>query len=323
MQIALIVDETFHLAGTLTDGDARRVLLRGESLDIPVSEAMNPNPITGLAAEGPEIWQRTMHRHGLRHLPLLDASGCVADLARFEMPSEPVRDTRVVIMAGGLGARLRPLTNDIPKPLLRVGSRPVLETIVDNFANQGFRHIVLCINYRGELIREHFGDGSRWDVEISYVEEPERLGTAGALTLLGERPGEPFVVMNGDLLTKVDFVRLLDFHGRQGFAATVAMREYSHRIPYGVLEIDDEYRVRRMVEKPIERHYVSAGIYVLDPDAIDLIPHGEYYDMPTLFNALMERDRTVGSFPLRDYWIDIGRIEDLEQASAEFTEMFG
>jgi NDP-sugar pyrophosphorylase family protein len=236
---------------------------------------------------------------------------------------EPARKTPVIIMAGGLGARLRPLTNDIPKPLLKVGSRPVLETIIENFADQGFRHITLCINYRGDMIRDHFGDGSRWDLQISYVEEPDRMGTAGALTLLPERPAEPFIVMNGDLLTKVDFVRLLDFHRRQGFAATVAMREYSYQVPYGVLEINDKYKVMRMVEKPLERRYVSAGIYILDPETVGLIPRDAYYDMPTLFNALMECDHSVGSFPLRDYWVDIGRIEDLERASAEFTEWFG
>lgn len=323
MQIALVMDDECHLAGTVTDGDVRRALLRGQDMTTPVTEVMNPNPLTGLLAEGQEIWQRTMHRHGLRHLPLLDASGCVADLARYELPVEPARHTPVIIMAGGLGARLRPLTNDIPKPLLKVGSRPVLETIIENFAEQGFQHITLCINYRGDMIREHFGDGSRWDVRIDYVEEPDRMGTAGALTLLSERPREPFIVMNGDLLTKVDFVRLLDFHRRQGFAATVAMREYSHQIPYGVLEIDEQYKVKRMVEKPVERRYVSAGIYILDPDTIELIPRDAYYDMPALFNALMASDHTVGSFPLRDYWIDIGRMEDLERASAEFTEMFG
>ncbi len=323
MQIALVVDDACHLAGTLTDGDARRALLRGLSMDIPVSEVMNPNPITGLLAEGRDIWQRTMQRHSLRHLPLLDASGCVAELVRYELPSEPERNTPVIIMAGGLGARLRPLTNDIPKPLLKVGSRPVLETIVENFAEQGFQHITLCINYKGDMIREHFGDGGRWGVQIDYVEEPDRMGTAGALTLLPKRPSEPFIVMNGDLLTKVDFVRLLDFHRKQQFAATVAMREYSHQVPYAVLEIDDAYKVQRMVEKPIERRYVSAGIYVLDPKTVEHIPNGEFYDMPSLFNALMDQGSTVGSFPLRDYWIDIGRMEDLERASAEFTEMFG
>ena len=323
LQIAMVMDDACHLAGTVTDGDIRRALIRGQGMDTPVTEVMNANPITGLLAEGRELWQRTMQRHGLRHLPLLDAQGCVADLARYELPSEPERNTPVIIMAGGLGARLRPLTNDIPKPLIKVGSKPVLETIVENFAGQGFSDITLCINYRGEMIRDHFGDGSQWDVTIRYVEEPDRMGTAGALTLLPERPCEPFIVMNGDLLTKVDFVRLLDFHQRQGFAATVAMREYSHQVPYGVLEIDDDYKVMRMVEKPIERRYVSAGIYILDPQTIDLIPRDAYFDMPTLFNTLMQHNHAVGSFPLRDYWIDIGRMEDLERASAEFTEMFG
>lgn len=323
MQIALVVDDECHLAGTLTDGDARRALLRGKGLDTPVAEVMNANPTTGLLAEGTEIWQRTMQRHSLRHLPLLDARGCVADLVRYELPLEPERTTPVVIMAGGLGARLRPLTNDIPKPLLKVGSRPVLETIVENFAEQGFPDISLCINYRGDMIREHFGDGSRWDVNIRYVEEPDRMGTAGALTLLPQRPTEPFIVMNGDLLTKVDFVRLLDFHNKQGFSATIAMREYSHQIPYGVLEVDQDYRITRMVEKPLERRYVSAGIYILSPEALDFIPGDGYFDMPTLFNRLMENDRTVGSFPLRDYWIDIGRLEDLERAGEEYSEIFG
>jgi len=322
-QITLVVDDSFHLLGTLTDGDARRALLGGKNMDTPVVEVMNPNPTTGLMAEEEEIWQRTMRRHGLRHLPLLDAAGCVADLVRLEIPSEPLRRTPVVIMAGGLGARLRPLTDEIPKPLLEVGSRPVLETILLNFAEQGFRDITLCINYRGDQIRDHFGDGSQWGLAISYVEETSRMGTAGALNLLETPPSETFVVMNGDLLTKVDFVRLLDFHERQGFAATVAMREYNYQIPYGVLEVDDEYRIQRIVEKPIERHYVNAGIYILDPASLELIPSGESYDMPTLLNALMERGRTVGSFPLRDYWIDIGRIEDLERASAEFSEKFG
>jgi dTDP-glucose pyrophosphorylase len=322
-QIVLVMDDECHLAGTVTDGDIRRALLRGQGMEASIADVMNANPVTGLLAEDRDIWQRTMQRHNLRHLPLLDAQGCVADLIRYEMPSEPERTTPVIIMAGGLGTRLRPLTDDLPKPLIKVGSRPVLETIVEGFADQGFKHITLCINYRGEMIRDHFGDGSQWDVHIDYVEEPERLGTAGALTLLPQRINEPCIIMNGDLLTKIDFVRLLDFHNKQNFSATIAMREYSHQIPYGVLEVDDAYKVNRMLEKPVERRYVSAGIYVLDPAALSLIPRGEYFDMPSLFNQLLERGSTVGSFPLRDYWIDIGRLEDLERAGQEFSELFG
>jgi dTDP-glucose pyrophosphorylase/CBS domain-containing protein len=323
MQITLVVEDDDHLAGTVTDGDIRRALLHGKGLDTPIHEVMNANPITGLIEEDRNIWQRTMLRHSLRHLPLLDSRGCVKDLVRFQMPSEPRRDTPVVIMAGGLGARLRPLTKDIPKPLIKVGSKPVLQTIIENFAEQGFEDLYLCINYKGEMIRKHFGNGSHFGVSIQYVEENERLGTAGALALLPKAPDRPFIVMNGDLLTKVDFVRLLEFHEQQGFAATMAMREYNYQVPYGVLKFTSGYRLESLVEKPIKRFHVNAGIYILDPHTLRHIPHHEYFEMPSLFHKLMEAGESVGSFPLRDYWIDIGRLEDLERASNEFMEMFG
>jgi dTDP-glucose pyrophosphorylase len=323
MQIALVVDAGGHLAGTVTDGDIRRAVLHGKGLDILITEVMNANPTTGLAEETHDSWQRTMHRHSLRHLPILDTQGCVVDLVQYSMPLEPERTTPVVIMAGGLGTRLRPLTDATPKPMIPVGPKPVLETIIENFADQGFVNIYLCLNYKGEMIRAHFGDGRRLGVNITYLQEDRRLGTAGALSLLPERPQEPVIVMNGDLLTKVDFVRLMNFHNQQAFVATMAMREYQQQVPYGVLKIGDGYVVNELVEKPIERYYVNAGIYILNPTTLDLVPDQKFYDMPTLFNSLMDKGEKVGGFPLRDYWVDIGRIEDLERASAEFTEMFG
>jgi len=322
-QIALVVEDACHLSGTITDGDIRRALLRGAQLDSAVVEVMNSNPVTGLLEEDSRIWQRTMQRHSLHHLPILDKHGCVIELAEFRAPSEPTRTTPIVIMAGGLGTRLRPLTEEIPKPLVPVGPKPVLETIIENFASQGFENIHLCLNYKGQMIRDYFGDGGHLGVNIDYVTEDRRLGTAGALSLLPSVPEEPIVVMNGDLLTKVDFVRLLEFHNKQDFVATMAMREYSHQVPYGVLRIGDGYRIEQLREKPVERHYVNAGIYVLSPEALRLVPEQKFYDMPTLFQRLMDMQRPVGSFPLRDYWIDIGRIEDLERASEEFAEMFG
>jgi dTDP-glucose pyrophosphorylase len=323
MQITLVVDSEGHLLGTVTDGDIRRAVLRGKGLDAPITDVMNGNPVTGLAEETHESWQRTMHRHSLRHLPILDTRGRVVDLVRYDLPLEPERSTPVVIMAGGLGTRLRPLTENTPKPMIPVGPKPVLETIVENFAAQGFVHLYLCLNYKGDVIRKHFGDGRKFGVRITYLQEDRRLGTAGALSLLPQRPDEPVIVMNGDLLTKVDFVRLLDFHERQGFVATMAMREHQQQVPYGVLRIGDGYVVEELVEKPIERYYVNAGIYILNPETLDLVPDQKFYDMPTLFNTLMAQGRKVGGFPLRDYWVDIGRLEDLERASAEFTEMFG
>lgn len=321
MQIALVVDDGCHLLGTVTDGDVRRALLRGEGLDTPAKDLMNANPVTGLVDEDETLWQRAMQRHTLRHLPLLDAKGCMVGLARYEPPQEPQRENLVVLMAGGLGTRLRPLTNDRPKPLLKIGSKPILETIIENFAAHGFYRFYLCINYMGDMIRDHFGDGRQWAVDIRYIEENTRLGTAGALSLLPERPQHPFFVMNGDVLTKVDFVRLLDFHQRQGSAATMCVREYHHQIPYGVIQLEG-HRVRNIVEKPIQRYHVNAGIYVLNPDLLERIPGGRYFDMPTLFDSLIRDDHAVGSFPLRDYWIDIGQMEQFEQAGSDFAQYF-
>lgn len=321
MQIALVVDDDQRLLGTITDGDIRRALLRGEDMTTPVESVMNANPITGLSDEDRAIWQRTMLRHHLQHLPILNMNGHVVDLARYTPPQEPNRDNPIILMAGGLGTRLRPLTENQPKPLLRVGSKPILETIIENFRGQGFYRIYLSINYMGDMIRDYFGRGDKWDVEISYLEEKERLGTAGALSLLPAKPDLPMIVMNGDLLTNVDFVRLLDFHERQQACATLCVREYSYQVPYGVVKVDD-YTVEMLKEKPVEHHFVNAGIYALNPDVLQRIPSGEFYDMTTLLDTLISEKRKVSGFPLRDYWMDIGRMDDYERADSEYKDYF-
>jgi len=321
MQIALVVNPDNRLLGTITDGDIRRALLRGDDMDITVDKIMNPNPVTGLIDEDFAIWQRTMLRHNLQHLPVLDMHGHLVDLARYIPPQEPTRENPIILMAGGLGTRLRPLTEHQPKPLLRVGAKPILETIIENFRGQGFYRIYLSINYMGEKIRDYFGDGSQWDVEIHYLEEKQRLGTAGALSLLPHKPEHPIIVMNGDLLTNVDFVRLLEFHNRQQAAATLCVREYSYQVPYGVVQIDD-YRVDMLKEKPVEHHFVNAGIYTLNPDILDMIPSDSFYDMTTLLETLICGKKRVSGFPLRDYWMDIGRMDDYEQADSEYKDYF-
>lgn len=320
-QIALVVDANDHLLGIATDGDIRRALLQGETLETPVSQFMNGNPLTGLVDEDPLVWQRTMQRHNLRYLPLLDAQGSVQKLVRADAFKESPRENLVVLMAGGKGTRLRPLTEHEPKPLLKVGNKPILETIIESFAAQGFHRFQLCINYRGEMIRDHFGDGAQWGIQIEYIEEPMRLGTAGALGLLAKRPEQPFFVMNGDLLTKVDFVRLLEFHKKQANAATLCVREYRYQIPYGVVQLD-QYRILRLKEKPVHYYNVNAGIYLLNPAVLDLIPAAQYFDMTSLIDLLLGNGAQVGSFPLREYWMDIGRMEDFEQAHTEYAEHF-
>ena len=321
MQIALVVDENDHLLGTVTDGDIRRAILHGNGLETEIAEFMNANPVTGLMDEEASAWQRTMKRHELRHLPLLDAQGCVKRLTILIPPEEPQRDNLVVLMAGGLGSRLRPLTDDTPKPLLEIGSKPILETILESFIAQGFHRFQLCINYKGDMIREHFGNGERWNVEIGYIEEEQRMGTAGALSLLPEIPNAPFFIMNGDLLTKVDFVRLLAFHQQQKNSVTMCVREHRQQVPYGVVKLD-EHRIVELKEKPIQYSFVNAGIYVLQPEAIKQIPARQFFDMPDLVNKLLDQDLPVGSFPLREYWMDVGRIEDFEQAHVDYSKQF-
>jgi len=321
-QIALIVDCDDHLLGTVTDGDIRRALLSGMDMQALAKEFMNANPITGIIDESPALWQRTMQRHSLRHLPLLDSKGRFCDLAQLRQPLEPERTNTVVLMAGGLGTRLRPLTESMPKPLLSVGDKPILQTIIENFVDQGFNQFVLCINYQGEKIKQFCGDGSKWNATITYIEEENPLGTAGALSLLKDKPDQAFFVMNADLLTKVDYVRLLDFHQKQGHIASMCIREYRHQIPYGVVKLD-EHRILNVIEKPNYYYYVNAGIYCLSPDVLHYIPKDGYFDMTELFIKLIKLSKCVGSFPLREYWMDVGRMDDYHQADQDYFEQFG
>jgi NDP-sugar pyrophosphorylase family protein len=223
-------------------------------------------------------------------------------------------------MAGGLGQRLRPLTEDIPKPLLPVGDRPLLEIIIDRFLVQGFRKFFISVNYRAELVEAHFGDGGRFGAEIRYLREDAPLGTAGAIGLLPEKPEHPFVIMNGDLLTTVHFDKLIEFHEQHDTDLTLCVRRYSLQIPYGVAELEGN-QVVSVVEKPNHECFISGGIYVADPTIFDRLNPPRQVDMPDLMRELIAERRRVTAFPVTDYWIDIGRIEDLERARAEIGNM--
>ena len=321
MQIVLVADAAGRLLGTVTDGDLRRALLRGATLESPVEQAMNREPCVGRQQESPLIWQQRMQRNALRHLPILDRDGRLVDLIH-DKPKGPARwPNPVVLMLGGLGMRLRPLTRKVPKPMLMVGDKPILETILEHVAQQGFSHFYFCINYLGEMIRDHFGDGSRWGVQIEYVEEKQRLGTAGALGLLENPPEQDILVMNGDLLTKADLGALLSFHREHRHQATVCVREHRQQVPYGVMEMNGT-RITRLVEKPIYRYFVNAGIYALSPEAVERVPKNRPYDMPQLLSDLMRRQLPVGGFPLTEYWLDIGQLPDFERAQADFDLHF-
>ena len=322
LQIALVVDAEQRLVGTVTDGDVRRGLLRGITLDAGVEEVMNRDPIACPATLGREAAAAVMHGSDVKQVPLVDEEGRVVGL---ELMGDVIRRTRhdnwVVLMAGGLGQRLRPLTEDCPKPMLPVGGTPILEIILKNFARQGFERFFLSVNYKAEMVRRHFGDGARWGVGIEYLEERDKLGTAGALGLLPRRPHEPLVVMNGDLLTAVNFGSMLEFHAEHSATATMAVREHTVEVPFGVIDLADDY-LAGLTEKPRYSWFINAGVYVVEPSVLDLIEPGRPLDMPTLFERVLARNDKIAAFPIREYWRDIGRLEDLERASADYPAAF-
>lgn len=322
-QIALVTDDSGILIATVTDGDVRRGLLRGLGMEAPVAEVMHRNPATLLKGASAASAQRLMRERGLNHIPVIDPEGRLVALALREgMTGVEPRPTRVILMAGGLGMRLRPLTETVPKPMISVGDKPLLERILMRFQHQGFSRFTLSLNYLGHVIRDHFGDGSWLGVEIDYVEEARRMGTGGALSLLGRRPDEPFVVMNGDILTTTSFGAMMDFHAETGSVVTICAREFNMQVPYGVLNTDGATMVS-MEEKPMHKHLVNAGIYALSPLVFEHIRDGEPLDMPDLINRVKDAGHKVSVFLVREYWMDIGRIEDLDRARAEYETVFG
>ncbi len=322
LQIAFVVDEEKRLLGVVTDGDVRRSILHGGDLSQSVTAIMNAHPIMAMQRTERAALLRLMKVKTVRQIPLVDEENHLVGLAQMEeLLYRPRRDNAVVLMAGGLGTRLRPLTDKIPKPLLKVGAKPILETILESFLDAGFHRFYFAVNYKSQMIEDYFGDGSRLGAEIEYLHEKKRMGTAGALYFLPELPKEPILVMNGDLLTKVDFGELLDFHIEQEAAATMAVREYSYQVPYGVIDFDGE-RIKGIREKPSYSFFVNAGIYVLGPEAVACVNEEEFLDMPQLFNVLVEKGKKTTAYPVREYWLDIGRIDDFERAQEEYGEMF-
>jgi NDP-sugar pyrophosphorylase family protein len=255
-------------------------------------------------------------------IPIIDDEQKVVDLFVIDDElSKKQHENSVVLMVGGLGTRLRPLTENIPKPMLRVGGCPILETIIKGFVDSGFTNITMCLGYKSNVIQDYFQEGSGFGANIDYIVEEKRMGTAGALTLLTNKLEQPFFVMNGDLLTNVNFEKMLDFHEAHNSKATMCVREYDIEVPYGVVNVDNE-NIISIEEKPIHSFFVNAGIYILEPGCVDLIPANEFYDMPSLFEKLIEAKEKTISFPLKEYWLDIGRMADYEKANLEYKGVF-
>ena len=319
LQIALIVSAEGVLLGTVTDGDIRRGLLRGLDLSSRVESVMQPEPLVVPPSLGRDVVLQLMQANRFHQLPVVDERRCVVGLHVWdELVTPSQRPNLTVIMAGGQGTRLRPRTEKCPKPLLPVGGKPMLEHIIERATFEGLRKFVLAIHYLGEMIEDYFGDGSRWQVQIRYVREPVPLGTAGALALLDPRPRDPLLVTNGDVLTDIHYAELLDFHCRHRAAATMAVRLHEWQHPFGVVR-SEGVDIVGFEEKPISRSHVNAGIYVLEPAAIELLDAGEPCDMPTLFARLQEKSARTIVYPMHEPWLDVGRAADLERAQSELA----
>jgi len=324
VKFAIVVDKDNILLGTITDGDIRRAILDGKTLKCSIKDIYFKTPIVVNTNNTKEEIINICTSKKIYQIPVVDEDNKVVGIKILDELLKPKEyKNRVVLMVGGLGTRLRPLTDTTPKPMLPVGGKPILQTIVEKFVNYGFVNIIMCVGYKSNIIQDFFEDGSKFGANIEYVLENKRMGTAGALTLLHnkQKPTEAFFVMNGDLLTNVNFENMLDFHLSQDAKATMCVREYDFQVPYGVVNIE-KGKIKSIIEKPLHKFFVSAGIYMLNSSCINMIPKDEFYDMPTLFEEMIKsQDKTV-SFPIREYWLDIGRIDEYEKANVEYKEVF-
>lgn len=317
LQIALAVTEDNKLIGTLTDGDIRRGLLRGLSMEDSIESIIYRSPLVVPPQLGRETVLQIMRANKIHQLPVVDEERHVVGLHLWdELMLPSIRPNFMVIMAGGKGTRLRPHTEHCPKPMLLVSGKPILEHIIEHAKADGFRHFILAIHYLGHMVEEYFGDGSKWQIKIEYLREESPLGTAGALGLLNPKPSFPFLVSNGDVLTDIRYGEILDFHCRHAAAATMAVRLHEWQHPFGVVKTKG-VDIIGFEEKPIARTHINAGIYVLEPSSLSLINSKEVCDMPTLFSRLQEKSSRTIVYPMHEPWLDVGRADDLEQARSK------
>lgn len=320
-QMALVVDSERRLIGTLSDGDIRRWFIVGGTINDLAGEVCNRSPHTALEGVGRSALRKLLHDHGVHHMPVINTDRRVVGLIGLEdLFAFPERPETVVIMAGGLGSRMGALTRETPKPMLPIDGRPVLQIILEQFRRQGFRRFCIAVNYLADCIIDHFGDGRGFDVEINYLCEKKRLGTAGALGLIEPALEHPFIVTNGDVLMNESFGDILDEHRSHAADITVMVRDYEMQVPYGVVEESDG-NAASIIEKPVHNFKVNAGVYCLSPKVLNLVPRNIYLDMPELFNAAVAGDLKARIQRINGYWIDIGRVSDYERAKMEIGEI--
>lgn len=314
IKIVLVVSGAGKLEGTISDGDIRRGLLRGLDLNSPISSVVHRNALVVPPAIGRDMVMQLMVANKIQQIPIVDEHRRVVGLHLWDTIVTPqTRSNLMVIMAGGMGTRLRPYTESRPKPLLTVADKPMLEHIIERAKLEGFSHFVLAVHYLGHMIEEYFGDGERLGVRIDYLRERSPLGTAGALGLLNPRPDAPFVVTNGDVITDIRYGELLDFHVRHDAVATMAVRMHEWQHPFGVVQIHG-VEIIGFEEKPVARSHINAGVYALDPDALSVLISDAHCDMPTVFERLQGIAKRTVAYPMHEPWLDVGRPDDLAAA---------
>ena len=309
-----LVDKENHLVGIITDGDIRRGILNKKSVLQMVN--FSPKSISSTLSED-EI-ENELKNMRKRHLPIVDDDKKLVDILILDDIELKRNKNSIIIMAGGLGSRLGELTKYQPKPMLRVGEKPLLENMIEILRDQGFYDFYISVNYKANIIKEYFGDGSNFGVQIKYLEESERLGTAGALSLIEEKLKHPFFVINGDIITTQNFNIIKRFHNKEHAVATMGVRNHAITNPYGVIKIEDG-KIKTFEEKPTYHSLINAGIYLLNPEVLSIIPKNRYYDMPELFESLMNEKKNIVAYELKSYWIDIGHASDYERANADMV----
>jgi dTDP-glucose pyrophosphorylase len=316
LRLALVVGANNNLLGTLSDGDIRRALINGISLDSEVKHIMNSSPKVAQKGTPLSSIRHQMQVNELLSIPIIDNNKLIGLETLIDNANNSLMDNPVFIMAGGFGKRLNHRTHNCPKPMLNVNGKPILESIIDNFISYGFHKFYISTHFLPEVITEYFGDGSKWGVTIDYVFEKNPLGTGGSLSLLPETINLPMIMMNGDVLTKIDFKKLMLHHISSKSIATMVVRDYQHQIPFGVVESKD-LNVISMIEKPTFSHFVNAGIYVLNPEIRKEANQVEKIDMPDILQKQLNKKKKVGIYPLHEYWLDIGRPEDFNKAQMD------
>ena len=317
-QVALVVDSKV-LIGLVTDGDIRRAILKGKDLNAQIHEIMQKNFKYLRAPANNRQALSLMKREGLSHIPVLDDNRKIINLFLLEKLLFTDKDysNPVIILAGGRGKRLMPLTKVLPKPMLKINGKPLLEIIIERCISSGLKNFYISVYYLKQHIKDYFGDGSQWGISITYLEEDKPLGTAGSLSLIKKKFMDPALVINGDILTRVDYPQLLRYHNDNSAAVTMCINDYKSQIPFGVVKVQENDFIE-MQEKPVVSHYINAGIYVMEPDVINLIPKNSFLNMPQLLEIVLQHKLGVKVFPLHEYWLDVGLPETFEKAKGEW-----